>query len=186
MPILRDIAVLILLVWIFVDGFVVNRRKSGNAENRDRSSLRLLMVMGPLVWVVSIGLAFTSVGLVHDSSLQGFGLLMMLAGIAVRCVAIAQLGRFHTPNVAILTDHQLKATGLYRYVRHPSYLGGLIAFVGFGLALGNVLSLLVIVLITPATYIYRIREEEGALSEAFGETYREYCLQTRRLLPWLY
>ncbi len=186
MPVLRNLAILILFVWIFIDAIVVFRRMTGQAENRDRSSLRALMIAGPLVWVVSIGLAFTPLGALHSPAWQVFGLLLMGVGVAVRSIAIAQLGRFHTPNVAVRADHELKVTGLYRHVRHPSYLGALIAFAGFGLALGNGFSLLVIVLVTPAIYLYRIREEEGALSEAFGDSYREYCRHTWRLIPWVY
>ena len=186
MPTLRDIAIVVLFVWIFIDAVVVFRRKSGQMENRDRSSLRLLMIAGPLVWVVSIGLAFTPVGALQVPALQMVGLLVMTIGIVVRSTAIAQLGRFHTPNVAVLADHQVKVTGLYRYVRHPSYLGALIAFGGFGLALSNWLSLLLIVLVTPAIYLHRIREEEGALTAALGDDYRDYCRRTKRLIPGVY
>ena len=186
MPILRNIAIGILFVWIVVDGFVVFRRQTGQLENRDHSSLRLLMISGPLLWFISIGLSFTAIGTLQLPTAQLVGLSVMLAGIVLRSVAIAQLGRFHTPNVAVLADHQLKVTGLYQYVRHPSYLSALVAFAGFGLALGNWLSLLLILLITPAIYLYRIREEELVLTEGLGDSYREYCRRTRRLIPGIY
>lgn len=186
MPIVRDIAIGLLFTWTFIDGFVVFRRKTRQTENRDRSSLRLLMIASPLVWAVSIGLAFTSIGPLQNPALQMVGLLVMAIGIVVRSTAIAQLGRFHTPNVAVLADHQVKTTGLYRVVRHPSYLGALIAFAGFGLALGNWLSLLSIMIVIPAIYMHRIREEECALTEALGDSYNEYCRHTKRLIPWIY
>lgn len=52
---------------------------------------------------------------------------------------------------------------MYRHVRHPSYLGALIAFLGFSLASGNWLSMVVIMGITPCLYLYRIHEEDAAL-----------------------
>jgi protein-S-isoprenylcysteine O-methyltransferase len=113
-------------------------------------------------------------------------MVMMAIGIVVRFTAVAQLGRFHTPNVAIREDHRLIETGLYRLVRHPSYLGALIAFLGFSLALGNWLSVAAMMGITPWLYLYRIREEDAALLAAFGEPYRAYCQRTKRLIPWLY
>lgn len=183
---LRNIAIAVLFVWIFVDAVVVLRHKTGKAENRDRFSLLVLALAGPLVWVVSIGLAFGTVGAVHWVALQIAGFIVMAIGIAVRSTAIAQLGRFHTPNVAVRADHRLMQTGLYRYVRHPSYLGALIAFLGFGLALGNGWSLAVIMGITPWLYLFRVHEEEAALAAAFGEPYRQYCARTKRLIPWVY
>jgi len=186
MPIVRNLAIVVLFLWTFIDAVVVFRYKTDRAENRDRSSLVVLMIAGPLTWVVSIGLSFGTVGSLYLLALQVAGLVLMAIGIGVRSTAIAQLGRLHTPNVAVRMDHQLKASGLYHCVRHPSYLGALIAFAGFGLALANWLSLVVILIITPAIYLYRIREEEAALASAFGEAWRDYCRHTKRLIPWLY
>jgi protein-S-isoprenylcysteine O-methyltransferase len=186
MTIFRNIAIIALFLWIFVDAIVVFRHKTDEVENRDHSSLKLLMIGGPLAWSISIALAFSTMGTIHWVALQIAGLAVMGIGIVVRSTAIIQLGRFHTPNVAVRSDHQLKQTGLYRYVRHPSYLGALIAFLGFGFALGNWLSVLVMMVITPCIYLYRIREEDAALSAELGEAYRQYCLRTKRLIPWLY
>ena len=183
---LRNVALAVFLLWLFIDGAVVFRYKTGTQENRDRLSMKVLMIGGPLVWLLSIGLAFFATGAMHSMALQSAGLAIMAIGIIIRSTAITQLGRFHTPNVAVRTDHLLKQTGLYRYVRHPSYLGALIAFVGFGLALGNWLSLAVIATVTPCLYLFRIQEEDAALLAAFGEPYRDYCRRTKRLIPGLY
>lgn len=186
MPLLRDAAVVAFFLWLVVDGVLVFRLKTGAAENRDRFSLRVLMIGNMLTWWTSIGLAFGPIGNFHAVAVQVVGLIVMAIGIAVRSTAIAQLGRFHTPNVAIRSDHQLKQDGLYRLVRHPSYLGALIAFLGFSLALGNWLSVAVTMGVLPALYLYRIHEEDAALLAAFGEAYRDYRRRTKRLIPWLY
>ena len=182
---LRDIAIAVFFVWIFADGFVVFRRRSGSAENRDRSSLQVLMIGNMLAWLLAFWFAFANPGTIR-LPLQIAGLMVMASGIAIRSVAIAQLGRFHTPNVAVLADHEVCERGLYRHVRHPSYLGALIAFLGFGFALGNWFSLLILMLLTTAVYLYRIREEEAALRAALGERYDDYCRRTKRLIPGLY
>ena len=186
MPILRNVAIAVFLVWMLVDSAVVFRHKTGSVENRDRFSLKLLMIGGLLTLWLSIGLAFGAIGALHSVVVQAIGVLVMGIGIAVRSIAIAQLGRFHTPNVAVRSDHQLKVTGLYRLVRHPSYLGALVAYLGFGLALGNWLSVAAIMGLIPWLYLYRIHEEEAAMLAAFGDAYRAYCTRTRRLIPWLY
>ena len=186
MTILRDVALAVFFLWLFVDAVVVFRHKTGKVENRDRFSMMLLMIGGPLVWLISISLAYSTIGALPWVVLQVAGLVVMGIGIVVRSTAIVQLGHFHTPNVAVRKDHKLKESGLYRHVRHPSYLGALIAFLGFSLALGNWLSMVVIMGITPCLYLYRIHEEDAALLAAFGDEYRAYCLRTKRLIPWLY
>ncbi|HVB84596.1 MAG TPA: isoprenylcysteine carboxylmethyltransferase family protein, partial [Rhodanobacteraceae bacterium] len=136
MPMLRNAAVAVFFLWIFVDGAMVFRHRTTTAENRDRHSLRLIMVGNLIAWVLGIGLAYGSFGSMRPAvPLQIAGFILMGTGIALRSAAILQLGHFHTPNVAVLQDHRVIDTGLYRHVRHPSYLGALIAFLGFSLAL---------------------------------------------------
>jgi protein-S-isoprenylcysteine O-methyltransferase len=186
MPLLRNIAIVLFVVWLVVDGVVVFRRMSSKSENRDRFSLRIIATGNMIAWVVAIWLSFGRFCALGLAMLQVAGLLVMGLGIAIRSIAIVQLGRYHTPNVAVLADHEVFDRGLYSHVRHPSYLGALIAFCGFGLALGNWLSLLVIMLLALIVYLFRIHEEEAALHAALGTRYAEYCRRTRRLIPGVY
>jgi protein-S-isoprenylcysteine O-methyltransferase len=169
-----------------IDGVAVARHATGKVENRDRFSLMLIVVGNLVAWTVAVTFAYSAIGSMHSIALQLAGFVVMGIGIIVRSTAIAQLGRFHTPNVAVRADHQLMESGLYRYVRHPSYLGALIAFFGFSVALGNWLSVVVVLLVTPSIYLYRIHEEETALNGAFGDVYRAYCRRTKCLIPGLY
>jgi protein-S-isoprenylcysteine O-methyltransferase len=159
---------------------------TGKVENRDRFSLMLIVAGNFVALFAAVGFAFGAIGSMHSTVLPIAGLVVMASGIILRSIAILQLGRFHTPNVAVRGDHELMESGLYRRVRHPSYLGALIAFFGFGIALGNWLSVVVVMVITPCIYLYRIREEEAALEAAFGDNYRAYCSRTKRLIPGLY
>jgi protein-S-isoprenylcysteine O-methyltransferase len=186
MLVVRNVALAIFFLWLLIDGVAVSRHLTGRSENRDRFSLVLIVVGNVVGLFVAISLAFSGIGSVHSIVLQIIGMIVMGIGIIVRSIAIAQLGRFHTPNVAVRQDHLLLETGLYKYVRHPSYLGALIAFFGLSLALGNWLSIVVTMVIMPCVYLYRIREEESALSAAFGDVYRAYCRRTKRLIPGLY
>ncbi len=189
MSIIRDVAIVTLFVWLSFDNWAVTyRRRTSKVENRDRYS-QALMIGGMIVAGILVGtnLMFSTLGRISSGvPLQVVGLVIMAVGIAVRVTAIRQLGRFHTPNVAILAGHQLMDTGLYRHVRHPSYLGVLIDLLGFSLALGNWLSLIAIMGILPLFYLIRIHEEETALADALGDRYRAYCRRTRRLIPGVY
>lgn len=114
------------------------------------------------------------------------GLVVFMLGLALRRYSIIHLGRFFTVNVAIAADHQLIETGPYRFVRHPSYTGALLAFAGFALVLGNWLAFLEILVPVVAAFIYRMNVEESALIAALGDDYVAYTRRTKRLLPFIY
>lgn len=183
---MNNVALGLLVLWLVVDGTVVFRHKTGSAENRDRRSMRLIMYASPVVYGLAIWLANSNSGRIESVVVRYAGFALMACGIALRFAAIAQLGRLHTPNVAIRADHRIIDSGLYRRVRHPSYSGALVALLGFALALGNLWSVAVFAVALPMIYLYRIREEEAALAQAFGSAYADYCRRTWRLIPWVY
>jgi protein-S-isoprenylcysteine O-methyltransferase len=104
----------------------------------------------------------------------------------LRWYSIFYLGRFFTVDVQVSADHQLIDSGPYRFIRHPSYTGILFEFLGFGLCLGNWLSVLIIIVPVGAAFLYRIRVEESALARGLGERYVTYCSRTKRLIPFVY
>jgi protein-S-isoprenylcysteine O-methyltransferase len=114
------------------------------------------------------------------------GLGLMLAGLGLRAYAIRQLGRYFTPEVAIQPGQHVVDQGLYRYLRHPSYTGTFITILGYGLALTNGLSLAIMLVLPGLAYAFRMRVEEAALREAFGDEYRDYMRRTKRLIPFIF
>jgi protein-S-isoprenylcysteine O-methyltransferase Ste14 len=109
----------------------------------------------------------------------------MVLGIVIRQWAIAVLGRFFSRTVAVQEKQTVVENGPYRYVRHPSYTGALIFFVGFGLALQSWGAILALVPIFAVVYGYRMRVEEQVLISEFGEAYVSYSRRTKRLIPYV-
>jgi protein-S-isoprenylcysteine O-methyltransferase len=103
--------------------------------------------------------------------------------LVLRWTAILTLGRFFTANVTIHEGQMVIAAGPYRYVRHPSYAGLLLAFLGLGVFFGNWLSLGVLMIPITLAVIHRIRLEESMLVSALGPAYNAYCARTKRLIP---
>lgn len=109
-----------------------------------------------------------------------------IAGITLRCYAVFSLGEFFSTTVITQDSHILIEKGPYQFIRHPAYTGLLSSFFAAGIAMGDILALLT--LLCPIAYvlIQRIDIEEQWLSEHFGTAYNDYCLRTKKLIPWVY
>ena len=114
------------------------------------------------------------------------GIAFMIAGMALRFYAMAVLGKFFTYYIAVHTKQTVVEVGPYQYIRHPSYTGAFMIFVGLGLALGNWAGLLALLACVGIAYAYRISVEESVLVAALGEPYQQYMRRTRRLIPFLF
>ena len=160
------------------------RARAATRVKRDRGSraLILLTVGGSLI----IALFFGYGGFERLPDWLFYpGIFLMLLGVVLRQWAIAVLGRFFSLNVQVVEDHQVVDKGPYRLVRHPSYTGLLITFIGISLAVQSLGALLVLLAVFTVSFGYRIRVEEKTLLSELGESYASYMKRTKRLIPYL-
>jgi protein-S-isoprenylcysteine O-methyltransferase len=164
------------------------RAKASDSQTADQGSLRLLWI----VIVSSVLLAFSAARALPGAAagpstgLEIAGTILFAAGLTLRWYSIVHLGRFFTVNVAIASDHRLIDTGPYRFVRHPSYTGALLAFFGLGLCLNNWVSLALLTVPIFLVFLRRMQVEESALLRALPAQYRAYMARTKRLVPAIY
>lgn len=154
----------------------------------DRGSLAAYDVSGALSIPAGIVLGFTDCGRVRagEPYVAAVGLALLVAGTALRWGAIRALWSYFTVNVSVLEGQRVVKSGLYRWVRHPSYTGLLLRYLGLGLAFANWLSAALLFLPLLCATVYRMRVEEEALREHFGEEYAAYAGATKRLVPGIY
>jgi protein-S-isoprenylcysteine O-methyltransferase Ste14 len=114
------------------------------------------------------------------------GFCIFVLGFFVRFYSIFYLGRFFTTSVTIAADHRLVDSGPYRYIRHPSYTGMLMLYLGICLCIGNWATTLIMVVPIFYALLFRMKVEEGALHEALGQPYADYMKRTKRLIPFVY
>jgi protein-S-isoprenylcysteine O-methyltransferase Ste14 len=167
---------------------MATRRRRRTAVVRDRGSLAVLWAT--IATGISAGIFLSTISATRIpipwSWLLLVSLLLLVGGLAIRWVAIITLGRFFTATVAIHSDHRVISTGIYRRIRHPSYSGLLLAFLGLALAYGNWLSLIAIFVPITAAVLYRIRVEEASMVEGLGQEYLDYRRSTDCLIPGVY
>jgi len=79
---------------------------------------------------------------------------------------------------------RIVTTGIYSIVRHPQYLGGLLAHVGISFLFSALCSLVSIPLLTTLIYLISKKEEEELIKE-FGKEYKDYRKRIPMLIPRL-
>lgn len=122
---------------------------------------------------------------IDGDAVRWLGVVLYAAGGALRIWPVFVLGNRFSGLVAIQPGHTLVTSGVYRVMRHPSYLGLLINSLGWSLAFRSTVGLLLTALLIPPL-LARIHAEERLLRETFCAEYDAYCARTSRLIPGLY
>lgn len=185
---LRLLATILFALTFVAEKILLWGRKKKSERDWDKSSLAVFDVSGVLSVPLGIILGFTDTGRIHKGYflVSLFGIVLLLAGTGLRWAAILTLKKYFTVNVTILENHQIVKKGLYKHLRHPSYTGLLLRYLGLGLSYANWLSLGLIFLPLLFSVLYRMRVEESALLQTFGDEYEEYAKGVKRLIPKVY
>ncbi|WPO82740.1 isoprenylcysteine carboxylmethyltransferase family protein [Chryseobacterium sp. JJR-5R] len=178
-----------MAAWFLSEFLYKNMLKSGagDRKDKDRSTLNFLWIAIPFsIAGAVISSEYTEFPISDEVRILYLGMFFILTGILVRFIIIRSLGKYFTVDVTIKRDHKIMKHGFYRYVRHPSYAFSLLTSLGLGLYLNNWISFIFAIVPPFIAFSYRIRIEEEALIEQFGEEYLEYRRQTKKLVPFIY
>lgn len=114
-----------------------------------------------------------------------------LVGAVVVCVAVGLLAWSYLALGRALSlwvqpeSKLLVQSGPYRFIRHPAYLGMLLAFAGIAIAARSWLGIVSVpVFMGPATWL-RAQAEEKELRQKFGQDWEQYAARTGFILPRL-
>jgi len=193
------------------------------------ASYRLRIMQTSLYWIVALGetamtlaklgaqsfwaeriistFAFGSdLSKVHPSATPtlALGAFLILCGAFLRLQCYHILGSQFTFETGIIQGHKLVTTGPYSVVRHPSYAGAFLAYVGLmlyyaspgswvralvqgspaGRLFGALYTGLMLVVVTGL--VLRIPKEDEALKNEFGEEWKRWAVDRYALIPRIY
>ncbi|MGE5123312.1 MAG: methyltransferase family protein [Acidobacteriaceae bacterium] len=103
--------------------------------------------------------------------------LIFLSGLA--------LGRQYSQDVTIQPGHRLITWGVYRFIRHPRYLGIILLAIGVSLVFRSWIGLIATIVFS-AILLFRIQDEETTMHQEFGVEWEVYRQRSWRLLPYVY
>ncbi len=149
---------------------------------------KLFLFPSLIIWVLIL---FTSLWDIQgnqyslNTSTNVAGVLIFFIGLVIRLSAAVSLKNNYSWTLEIKDEHSLVKNGLYKYVRHPIYLGTLLSAVSIPIFAMSFLGFLFVLTAIPL-FIYRIGVEEMMLIEEYGDEYLDYIEVTWKLLPHIY
>ena len=144
--------------------------KKGGASPPYNKSEKIVNNLGTLVWVILF---------IYSLFLPlPLGTPLLYAGIALFVVGLIIVEIAGIPWAKTAVDEPI-TKGLYRYSRHPIYIGVFVQYIGIGIASASGLFLLLTV-VNQALSISVAPAEERFCCEHYGDAYREYMERTPR------
>ena len=159
-----------------------------------RNAIKKDLLYFALPWIVALyaGMMLSASDLVrqHGSlyllSRQSIvGIALFVIGFTILLVAHITLWRLYSSTLVIKEDHRLITHGVYRFTRHPIYLGTIMATIGLSVFASSMYGFFAMITQLPF-FLNRIRIEERLLTEEFGDEYREYKMAVKKLIPFIY
>lgn len=103
------------------------------------------------------------------------GAAIALPGLALRAWATGHLRK----------NEALATSGPYAYTRNPLYLGSFFIGLGFTIAAGRWILIIVFAAMMLGIYLPVMRVESATLADLFGDGYRRYAREVPLILPRL-
>lgn len=181
------IALLVVFV-LLLGAAMFSKGNLSPGEREDRGNRWVVWALTGLTAGLAYVPAYTDrIGLLtlDGEAVRWIGVGLGAIGGALRLLPVFVLGRRFSGLVAIQKEHSLVTTGLYAWIRHPSYLGLLLTVLGWALVFRSGVGLIIAALFVPII-LARIGAEERLLASQFGTEYDAYRARTARLVPGVY
>jgi protein-S-isoprenylcysteine O-methyltransferase Ste14 len=180
------VAVIILVGWVAFWIYWLVAAASGVKEGRSRWGQFAGVRVGILLVILLLVRArvFKGQTITSNPWLEGIGLVIFLAGLALAIWARLYLGRNWGMPMSQKLDPELVTTGPYRRVRHPIYSGIILGMVGTSIAVSWYW--LIAVVLLGGYFIYSATVEERDMADRFPDAYPAYKRSTKMLIPFVF
>jgi protein-S-isoprenylcysteine O-methyltransferase Ste14 len=179
----RYVAAYLIAYAVFRFADLVVRDNAALGLDRERFSRRIMSELPLLLLFFAAPFERTYIyGGEAPRLLAALGLLIELAGLWLALGARVQLG-FFSPHPVADGKPALMRNGLYRFIRHPIYLGEFIVLLGWPFEYGAPVTLALAAIVGIIVMRRRMRLEEAELLAKFGDAYVEYRRVTYYVVP---
>ena len=188
--------ILIALVFITTFGIAFTFRHRAEKQggqlrsNEGQSIVRLMRLLSAIIWGSVLAYVINP-DWVAGAQLplplwaRGSGALLLVAALPLMYWVYISLGLNVSPTQSTREGATLVTHGPYRWIRHPLYTVGTMAYLGIGLV--TALWPVLVGLLAPIIFLaLRTPKEEARLIEIFGDGYKQYMARTGRYVPKLW
>ena len=184
----------LFLVFLFERGYFQAKAMKLSGEARKfRESKRKMATMIFLFLVAQLWVIGSFIYIFYPSAMawtrfpipawiRWSGVIITVVGMALEFSTQLNLGKNYSTTLHISEGQSLVTSGPYRYVRHPMYTALIMVGVGIGI-LSTSWYFLIPFIATGIVVAFRIRREEEAMIEKFGDEYIQYAQVTGRFFP---
>jgi protein-S-isoprenylcysteine O-methyltransferase Ste14 len=181
-----------LIAWFIIRyPYARKARKTATVKTVGWSRERILLaiatiglVVVPAIWLLSGWPAALNYQLNYASVVVGALVYALSLWLFRR--SHKDLGRQWSASLEIRDSHQIVRAGVYRLIRHPMYSSFWLWALAQAFLLPNVMAALSGLVAIAILFFTRIDHEERMLTEAFGDDYRAYMRETKRIIPGIY
>lgn len=169
-----------ITIWVFSDLYLVFFRNNKNKAEKSEKKSKYI------VFILVLSAIFGAQYIDPTTMVRYLSIPLIITGMTVRLIAVIQLGKSFSGNLGVEGKEKLYTDGIYKKIRHPSYLGLLISFSGIAVAFYHPVSSSMVILFALIAFLYRISVEEKILKKEFGQKYIDYIEKTKKLIPYIY
>ncbi len=166
---------------------------SHNSKEKTLQNYRKIFytqILPGITFGVALMMRPLSYGLFSNTELASWPIMIlagipMFIGITLLFYGFREIG---VTGSSFLTEYYEKpekyliTSGIYAYIRHPIFLGGMIGALGAGMIFPSLLTFLLI-LINICILPFYIKIEDSRMKRIFGDQFVKYCQKTRGIFP---
>ena len=183
--------------WAYLVGLLVisavrkthERRAGRRSSLKDTPILESLLMMAwgiaagilPPIHLFSSWLDFADYPMPVASGFLGIALFVVATWMLHR--SHADLGKRWSPTIEMQDRQGLVTEGVYRQIRHPMYSAHLLWAVAQLLLVPNFIAGLLALPLILGLIVVRVPREEKIMLDEFGDSYRAYMSNTKRVIP---
>lgn len=175
--------ILITILWLIE--FIIFPSKKKPEEDKT-SSFSIILCSILLIVIINGVMFYFGKFLVNNFILKIIALSMYALGIVLRYYSLILLGKNFSRNVEVQENQELVSEGIYKYLRHPLYLGLFLLVIAIPLYVGNIFLFLISIVVMFKSIDIRIKEEEKTMEKIIGKRYVEWKKKRYKFIPFIY